>query len=503
MTRERKEGLRRGQVVVLFASFLIVLVGICILAIDVGRLFVCRAQLQNAVDAAALAGASQLLGWASEDEKTDARLEAKAIAVANIVAGVPLTLTDDDIQFGHYDGETATFVPEPQASVVDSIRISGRRTHDSPDGPIGLFFGPVFGWHEQEFTNVVAVGTKPRRFVMFVLDRSGSMCFDTEGVEERFSAEEDGEGFYMAQSPSGWYWFPEDVLIPWFFWNIRETAYFYARDMSSGQIVTDFLPDHIKDRLDDGIYFRFRQPDNPTYTLSGWLKVPSGVRVYCRQDTGNWDADDYYWVVDDCDYAISSDPVQPLQATMDAACAFVDLLREGDDHAGLVTYASGSITDSILTADFAALEEQLQKFVPSGSTAEPEGMQDGFDELIDSGRADGFGQRIAILLTDGNANTLYGDYYADDDTHTYEFLGETVTTQIHPVVGAAMETQANRARNNGVRVYCVTFGTDVDTEVHRQIARATDAAYYYAADHDSLTDVFVDIFRRLPPIITQ
>jgi hypothetical protein len=496
-------GRRGGQVVVLSAALLVVLVGICILAIDVGRLFVCRAQLQNAVDAAALAGASQLQGWATEDEKAAARLEAKAFAGANVVAGLPLTLTDDDIQFGHYDEQTQAFVPEPEAGAVDSIQVAGRRTHDSPDGPVDLFFGPVFGWHEQEFTNVVAVGTKPRRFVMFVLDRSGSMCFDTEGVVEKYSPPEDGEGFYMEESPSGWYWFPEDVLVPWWWWNIRKTAYFYARDMSSGQIVTDFLPDHIKDRLIDGIYFRFRQPDSPDSVLSGWLKVPAGVRVYCALDTGNWEADDYYWVVDDCDYAISSSPVQPLQATMDAASAFVDLLRDEDDQAGLVTYASGSITDSILTSDFAGLKEKLQRFVPSGSTAEPEGMEDALDELIDSGRAEGFGQRIMILLTDGNANTLYGDYYSDDDTYTYQFMGEQVTTAIHPNVGWAMEDETVRARHDGVRIYCVTFGLDVDTEVHRQIARATGGAYYHSADHESLTDIFVDIFRRLPPIITQ
>jgi hypothetical protein len=39
--------------------------------------------------------------------------------------------------------------------------------------------------------------------------------------------------------------------------------------------------------------------------------------------------------------------------------------------------------------------------------------------------------------------------------------------------------------------------------VHRLIARNTRGAFYYAADHQYLTDIFMDIFRRLPPKITR
>ena len=497
--------MRSGQILVIFVASLILFVAICVFAIDVGRLFVCKAQLQNAVDAAALAGASQLTGYISEEERQLARQEAKALAVANLVDGIPLHLTDDDIAFGHYDSDTGDFVPEAEASVVDSVRITGRRTSGSPDGPIALFFGSLFGWGHVDIQNVVASGTKPRRYVMFALDRSGSMCFDTSGVELE-PYEQDPEEPYMGTSASGWYWFPELALKQTGFgWQAR-TAWFYARDSGTGEIRTDFLPDHIQSRLDANRYFNFRARDYPDYVMSGWIRVPAGVTIYGRWGSPwhNWLAADYYHVIwDTCGYARTSGAVQPLQSTMDAACAFVDLLNGEDDRAGLVTYGWFDSTDQTLTSDFPGLKVELQSFVPCGATAEPEGMGAANDELIDSGRAEAYGEKIMILLTDGYANMLNGNYYADGGTYTYDFLGQSVTTDIHPTVGAAMAQQTARAKQAGVRIYSVSFGADVDVEVHRQISKETNGAYYYSADHEDLTDIFIDIFRRLPSIITQ
>ena len=500
-------GPRSGQVLILFAAAILVAAAMCVFAIDVGRLMICKAELQNAVDAASLAGASQLSGHMTQEEKQLVRAEATALAAANTVAGKPLTLADADIEFGHYDADTGSFVPELQAHVVDSIRITGRRTQDSPDGPIGLFFGPLFGWDEAELVGTVGTGTKPRRYVSFVLDRSGSMCFDTAGVQlAPYEAPQDAEGPYMETSASGWCWFPDLAMKQdkkkW----QTKTAWFYARDINTGEIRTDFLPDHIQARLDAGRYFNFRPVDYPDSVRSGWIKVPAGVRIYGRYGNPwhNWQADEYYHVIsDDCGYARSTGAVEPLQSSADAACAFLDLLNIDDDCASLVTYGWASNLDQMLTTDFAAVEARLQSLAPCGATAEPDAMEAANDELIASGRAEGYGQRAMILLTDGYANMLQGSSYSSSYTRTYEFLGQNVTTKIHPTVAAAMAQEALRARANGVRIYCVTFGTDVDTELHREMAMETNGAYYYAADHEGLTDIFIDIFRRLPPLLMQ
>jgi len=505
----RRRRRRSGQVVVVFALALIILLGICVLAIDMGRLFTSKAELQNAVDSAALAAASQLsYRYTDPDWRDRVRAEAKALARMNPVAGNGLSLSDGDFQFGHYDSTTGQFIPEPSATVVDSVRIRGRRTDDSPDGPISLFFAPLFGWDEIEISGVVAVGTKPRRFIMFVLDRSGSMCFDTDGVScEDYEIPEDGVGYYMQASTSGWYWFPDRFYRPtgaagW----MSRTAWFFARNDSTGQPVTAFLPEHIQSRMEGGHFFNFRPRDYPNTVMSGWLRVPAGTTIYGRYGQGwrYWEADDYYHVIpNDCGYARSTGAVQPLQDSMDAACAFVDLLDSGDDRAGLVTFGWKDSPDQPLTSDFPALKDKLQSYSPCGATAEPDAMKAANDELIDSGQAQGYGHRLMILLTDGYANMLNEVSYDDSTTRTFEFLGKMVTTKIHPTVADAMAAQAVRGRNNGVRIYCVTFGSDVDRALPREIASYTNAAYYHAEDHADLSDIFVDIFYRLPPILTQ
>jgi hypothetical protein len=495
---------RRGQMLVLFAVLVLILGAMCVLAIDVGRLFVCQAELQDAVDAAALAGASQLLGTVTPTIRAQAVAEATRLAAANTVAHTPLTLGSSDVQFGHYDEGTEAFVSEEVSGIVDSVRITGRRTLASPDGPVDLFFGPLFGWRQMQFNDVVSVATKPRRYVVFVLDRSGSMCFDTQGVQLK-STSVDPVDPVMVTSPSGWYWFPDAALKyvsgSWY----TTTNWFYATDNATGAYRTDFLPDHIRTRVDSGRYFNFRSVDYPTSVISGWIKVPAGVTIHGRYTSPwtYWQADTYYAVIpSSCGYATSTGPVQPLQDTMDAACTFVDLLQATDDTAGLVTFASKANTDQVLTNNFPLLKTKLQSFAPSGGTAEPDAMENANAELIDSGRADGFGQRIMILLTDGQANVLHGSTY-DNNQRTYTFLGQTVTSKIHPTIASVMETQARRADQHHVRIYSVSFGNDADSALHQAMSNLTGGAYYYAPDHTHLTDIFVDIFRRLPPIITQ
>lgn len=74
--RARREG---GAVAVIFGLTVVVLVGFIGLAIDLGRFFVIKAELQNAMDACALSAASQLKPGAS-----DPNALARAIAYGNV-----------------------------------------------------------------------------------------------------------------------------------------------------------------------------------------------------------------------------------------------------------------------------------------------------------------------------------------------------------------------------------------------------------------------------------
>ena len=512
--RKRSQRSRSGQVSVLFAISLIVVAAMCVFIIDFGLIYVSYAQLQNAVDAAALAGASELVGVVDEGIKETARSEAVALAAENEVAGDPLTLhPTNDVEFGYFRESDKTFIPESEfvaGDVVDSIRVRGRRNEDADcaDGPVPLFFGPVFDWDTQSFNNVTAVGTQPRRYVVFALDRSGSMCYDTEDITYKWSPQSDYSwspsggppGYYMLKSPSGWYWFPRR-----YYYSYWRTAYFCARDDATGAVLTgselDWLPDVVKDNLLYDKYFRYRSYDSPSTVQSGWLKVPADVTIYARYDSYYWSAQSY-GPISSCDYAMTDSGPQPLGDTQVAACAFVDLLRGEDDRAALVTFARNATLDMELTDQWEALKDKIMMFTPREATATPHAMEEALDELLESGRAEGYGHKIIILLTDGNANTLNG-YYYDNYSHTYTFLGQSVTCYVHPTVGAAMEAQTVRARDNGVRIYTVTFGDGGETVLSPLIAYETSGAYYYAIDSESLTEIFIDIFSRLPAIITQ
>ena len=63
---------QRGALMVATALFIVVLVGIGTLALDLGRLFILKTQMQNAVDAAALAAAAELTGGVGLQRVVDA-----------------------------------------------------------------------------------------------------------------------------------------------------------------------------------------------------------------------------------------------------------------------------------------------------------------------------------------------------------------------------------------------------------------------------------------------
>ncbi|MFO7956790.1 MAG: VWA domain-containing protein [Candidatus Brocadiia bacterium] len=491
---------RRGQILPLFAAVAIILVVFCALTIDVGRIATANAQLQNAVDAAALAGASQLVGFVDEDAKTSAETQARALAEANVVLGEPLTLGETDIKFGRYvPGPPPDFTPEEELDPgdrLDSVRVMGRRTTDSPDGDIPLLFAGIFGIRASA-QEVRAVATQPRRYVMFVMDRSGSMCFDTTGIDHRYSPNSDGS---MDSSPTNWYWFPSHIYKDG--WR---TAWMYAVNNDTGEIVTSFLPDHIKARLHSDTYFRYCSRDRPHNVQSGWLRVPDNITVYSAygDDYDNWYAQGY-GPISQCDYALAGQPVEPMASSQNAAAAFVDLLNPEQEQAGLVTYAWDGTLDQQLTNDLASLQERILIYDPRGATATPDGMDAANDEFINSGRAETYGQRTMILLTDGLANVAGGNSYGNPSSDiSVEFCGQTVQCRIYQEVVDAIEVQTLRAKNNGIRIYTVSFGNGADQDLMPLIAQETGGAYYYAANHDSLTDIFVDIFYNLPAILTH
>jgi Flp pilus assembly protein TadG len=138
------------------ALFLVVLLGFAALAIDVARAFVVRNELQNAADAAALAGASALSGaltvssssgpWNTADAA--AQTTAKSVVVLNSANGKPLA--DAQVQTGYWN---VTGTPAGlQSSAIKpgqydkpAVMVTVSLSSGNNGGALPMVFAPVLG----------------------------------------------------------------------------------------------------------------------------------------------------------------------------------------------------------------------------------------------------------------------------------------------------------------------------------------------------------------------
>jgi Flp pilus assembly protein TadG len=157
---------RRGAVVPLVALLLVFLVGMVAFGVDIGWIVLTESELQNAADAAALAGVKSLMDGYVEynlpnrtstqqattltNAKTNASNKAIQFAAYHTAGGVKnLVLNSSDIQFGFTDASgnySTTFSGFP-----NTIKVTMRRD-SSANGTLNLFFGPVLGVSSRNVT---------------------------------------------------------------------------------------------------------------------------------------------------------------------------------------------------------------------------------------------------------------------------------------------------------------------------------------------------------------
>jgi Flp pilus assembly protein TadG len=141
-----------GQVLVLFALFLPVLLGFAAIAIDLGRFEMDRRFLQNAADAAALAGASALIEGASP---TQAEANVRAILAANFTGDPTGTAPAQPSAVPLYaDGHAG----EP-AYMVNGILISGADVRVAVANNVPYTFARVLGFGSRIVTASAHAGT--------------------------------------------------------------------------------------------------------------------------------------------------------------------------------------------------------------------------------------------------------------------------------------------------------------------------------------------------------
>ena len=153
-------------------AVIVVLLGFASLTIDVGYLYGVRLDLQNTVDAAALAGASAL--GQGEEAVID---RATAMAAKHNVDGNGLKLDRGDVVVGYWDAENAQFtrMEDDDTRPPDAVHVVGDLSA-ARGSAVSLFFAPILG-HDQSDVNASATatfGTGQTWDVMIVQDISGS-----------------------------------------------------------------------------------------------------------------------------------------------------------------------------------------------------------------------------------------------------------------------------------------------------------------------------------------
>lgn len=146
--KSRRAG-EKGAVAVLVAVLLLFLIGMVALVVDVGYLYATRSELQNAADAAALAGARQL-GFLYEEMSHGAQkaydcgscsaIVAAATDFKNQAGGVAIEIQPADVEVGRWKDKTFT----PTTAAPNAVRVSASRVAGN-NGPLLTFFAGLFG----------------------------------------------------------------------------------------------------------------------------------------------------------------------------------------------------------------------------------------------------------------------------------------------------------------------------------------------------------------------
>ncbi|HHO53188.1 MAG TPA: hypothetical protein ENK18_20510, partial [Deltaproteobacteria bacterium] len=110
---------RRGNALLVVVS-LTTLIGFSALSVDIGLVELANAQLQVAVDSAALAASGALDG--TESGVTHATEAAVELAAEHEVLGEPVALRPEDLIFGRWDGARG-FVSARDSAEIDAVRI--------------------------------------------------------------------------------------------------------------------------------------------------------------------------------------------------------------------------------------------------------------------------------------------------------------------------------------------------------------------------------------------
>lgn len=165
--------------------------------------------------------------------------------------------------------------------------------------------------------------------------------------------------------------------------------------------------------------------------------------------------------------------------TVNAVEVFLDELATSPqrERVTLTTYAGSAVIDHDLTENYDGTLQSLSiysnKFV-SGETNISAGMQVAAAQLSNSPNARPWASRVIVVMTDG------------------------IHTQ-----GNNPESAAKMIAESGVMIFSVTFAAEANQENMKAVAAAGGGIHYHAATAADLANVFREVARNMPTLISH
>jgi hypothetical protein len=172
---EKKTGRRRGAIAPMTVLLLLPLAGMLAFSVDVGYMVLVQTELQNAADAAALAGAERLqelyVQFYMPGQTQQAQIYNKAVnntgttdcpkytakkySNYNKAGNVAITVLDGDISFSYRDGSSTIQAPAYPDRFPNTITVLARRD-GTANTSLSLFFGKLFNKNSVDLTAVAS-----------------------------------------------------------------------------------------------------------------------------------------------------------------------------------------------------------------------------------------------------------------------------------------------------------------------------------------------------------
>ena len=161
---------RAGVTLVLMVFLFVVIIGMTAFAVDLGIMYLDRVQIQNAVDAGAIAANLQLKQNEGDVEgavqMAESFIQAHRVGMNQTIPGNAIV-----VEAGTWDEDTKGFAVSSESP--DSIRVRGTQANEN------YFFARVFGRDDFDIVgSAVATGGGGKIDFCMLLDLSGSMAYE-------------------------------------------------------------------------------------------------------------------------------------------------------------------------------------------------------------------------------------------------------------------------------------------------------------------------------------